>query len=99
MSLVWGNHKRADDAQGANDLRIQFVQAIETFRFLLGLERQAWAVFAAGDEAVDGVRRPRPSWTPRLAIEIAIARSAAGIVPPCRTPSTRIGCWTTSSTV
>lgn len=49
VSLVWGNHKRAGDAESSNDLRIQFVQAIETFRFLLGLERQAWAVFAAGD--------------------------------------------------
>lgn len=39
----------ADERPGREDLRAQFNQSIETFRFLLGLERQAWGLFAAAD--------------------------------------------------
>lgn len=34
---------------GQENLRAQYNQSIETFRFLLGLERQAWGLFAAAD--------------------------------------------------
>jgi hypothetical protein len=45
----WHQREKPPLRDGEENLRAQLTQSLETFRFLLGLERQAWAVFAAGD--------------------------------------------------
>lgn len=47
--MWWRQREEAFSRDFDESLRAQLAQSLETFRFLLGLERQAWAVFAAGD--------------------------------------------------
>lgn len=50
VARMWWRQREEPPIRGVDEnLRAQLAQALETFRFLLGLERQAWAVFAAGD--------------------------------------------------
>lgn len=50
VARVWWRQREQPPIRGVDEnLRTQLAQALDTFRFLLGLERQAWAVFAAGD--------------------------------------------------